>query len=188
MELEINTSFPPLLCLLTALASAARGQLTECGRSRALIHGGKGMNSSPCHFTCLLQNKRNPLEQLLFWKTKQKVLLHQLPTLPASCHHSRHCRQASGLLPASFNAPRLQQRAGDRLQGAAERVQVLSGLVRPEKKKKSDVKQECGVQTSSEQLLSQNSDTKAEWVEITLGAKTETSQPADSRYQKLKKH
>lgn len=56
------------------------------------------------------------------------------------------------------------------------------------KKKKSDVKQECGVQTSSEQLLSQNSDTKAEWVEITLGAKTETSQPADSRYQKLKKH
>lgn len=136
MELEINTSFPPLLCLLTALASAARGQLTECGRSRALIHGGKGMNSSPCHFTCLLQNKRNPLEQLLFWKTKQKVLLQQLPTLPASCHHSRHRRQASGLLPASLNAPRPQQRAGDRLQGAAERVQVLSGLVRPEKKKK----------------------------------------------------
>lgn len=105
MELEINTSFPPLLCLLTALASAALGQLTECGRSRALIHGGKGMNSSPCHFTCLLQNKRNPLEQLLFWKTKQKVLLHQLPTLPVSCYHSRHRRQASGLLPAALNAP-----------------------------------------------------------------------------------
>lgn len=75
--------------------------------------------------------------------------------------------------------PDCSREQGDWLRGAAERAQVLPGLVRSEKKK-SDVKQqECRVQTSVR--AAPLSDTQAEWVEITLDVKAETSQqPVDT--------